>query len=38
MLIIDSFEIVKRIENRYQINLILNKINILITKLKADLY
>ncbi len=38
MLIIDSFEIVKRIENRYQIILILNRINILIIKLKANLY
>ncbi len=38
MFIIDSFEIVKRIENRYQIILILNKINILVTKSEADLY
>ncbi len=38
MLIIDSFEIVKRIENRYQIILISNRINILVTKSEADLY
>ncbi len=38
MFIIDSFKIVKRIENRYQIILISNKVNILVTKLKADLY
>ncbi len=35
MFIIDSFEIVKRIENRYEIILTLNRINILVTKLKA---
>ncbi len=38
MFIVDSFEIIKRIENRYHIILILNRINILVTKLKADLY
>jgi len=38
MFIIDSFENVKRIENRYQIILISNKINILVTKSEADLY
>ncbi len=38
MLLINSFEIVKRIENRYQIILISNKVNILVIKLKANLY
>ncbi len=38
MLIINSFEIVKRIKNRYQIILTLNKVNILVTELKANLY
>ncbi len=38
MFIIDSFETVKRIKNRYQIILTLNKVNILVMKLKAILY
>ncbi len=35
---IDLFEIVKRIENRYQIILNSNKVNILVIKSEADLY
>ncbi len=38
MFIVDSFETVKRIENRYQIILTSNRINILVTELEADLY
>ncbi len=38
MFIIDSFKIVKRIENRYQIILTLNKVNILVTESEANLY
>ena len=38
MFIINSFKIIKRIKNRYQIILILNKVNILVTELKTNLY
>ncbi len=34
----DSFEIVKRTENRYQIILISDKVNILVTESEANLY
>ncbi len=38
MSVVDSFKTVKRIENRYQIILISNKVNILVTKSEANLY